>query len=57
LTRILTIHNQRAAQALEALDCPSLRRVINPTSVVLHTNLFRPPVVRVDLPASETASV
>ncbi len=34
----------RAAHALEALDHPSLRRVINATGVVLHTNLGRAPL-------------
>jgi L-seryl-tRNA(Ser) seleniumtransferase len=35
---------QRAARALETLEQPSLRRVINATGVVLHTNLGRAPL-------------
>jgi L-seryl-tRNA(Ser) seleniumtransferase len=39
-------------EALEASQCPSLRRVINATGVVLHTNLGRAP-----LPASALVAV
>src|SRR5215472_6445119 len=38
---------QRAAAALAALEQPSLRRVINATGVILHTNLGRAPLGRV----------
>jgi L-seryl-tRNA(Ser) seleniumtransferase len=39
----------RAARALAALESPSLRRVINATGVVLHTNLGRAPLGPLDL--------
>jgi L-seryl-tRNA(Ser) seleniumtransferase len=39
---------QRAAHALNALERPSLRRVINATGVVLHTNLGRAPLGSVE---------
>jgi L-seryl-tRNA(Ser) seleniumtransferase len=35
---------ERVAQALAALERPSLRRVVNATGVVLHTNLGRAPL-------------
>ncbi len=35
---------RRARQALEAADRPALRRVINATGIVLHTNLGRAPL-------------
>jgi L-seryl-tRNA(Ser) seleniumtransferase len=38
----------RAAQALDELERPSLRRVINATGVVLHTNLGRAPLGRIE---------
>ncbi|MGA3241247.1 MAG: L-seryl-tRNA(Sec) selenium transferase [Bryobacteraceae bacterium] len=38
----------RAAQALAELERPSLRRVINATGVVLHTNLGRAPLGKVE---------
>ncbi len=38
--------DHRVRQALEALETPSLRRVINATGVVLHTNLGRAPLGR-----------
>jgi L-seryl-tRNA(Ser) seleniumtransferase len=38
----------RAAQALAELERPSLRRVINATGVVLHTNLGRAPLGRIE---------
>ena len=40
----------RAAQALAELERPSLRRVINATGVVLHTNLGRAPLGKVESP-------
>jgi L-seryl-tRNA(Ser) seleniumtransferase len=40
----------RAAQALAELERPSLRRVINATGVVLHTNLGRAPLGKVEPP-------
>ena len=38
----------RASQALDELERPSLRRVINATGVVLHTNLGRAPLGRIE---------
>ncbi len=40
---------QRVAAALAALEQPSLRRVINATGVILHTNLGRAPLGGLDL--------
>jgi L-seryl-tRNA(Ser) seleniumtransferase len=34
----------RVTQSLAALECPSLRRVVNATGVILHTNLGRAPL-------------
>jgi L-seryl-tRNA(Ser) seleniumtransferase len=39
---------QRAGRALDALERPSLRRVVNATGVVVHTNLGRAPSGSVD---------
>jgi L-seryl-tRNA(Ser) seleniumtransferase len=41
----------RVGSALAALERPSLRRVINATGVVLHTNLGRAPLPSASLPA------
>jgi L-seryl-tRNA(Ser) seleniumtransferase len=41
---------ERVARALAALEAPSLRRVINATGVVLHTNLGRAPLQASALP-------
>ncbi len=40
----------RVSEALSALACPSLRRVINATGVVLHTNLGRAPLSPISIP-------
>ena len=41
-------------QALDALEAPSLRRVINATGVVLHTNLGRAPLGPIAVPPGYT---